>query len=107
MDEETAYLYVLVRTDLSFPQQAVQACHAAIESTRQFPDPHSEHPYLVLCGVPDVNALTTAKARLEASGVPLAAFYEPDQAGSLTAVATRPLRGPERLPMRKYQCLRA
>lgn len=96
---------MLVRKDLPLTQQAVQACHAAIEAAREFLSPSGVHPHLVLCGVNNEATLHRETKRLEKLGIRFACFREPDRAGELTALATEPLRGEARRPMRRYQLL--
>jgi hypothetical protein len=98
-------LYVLVRKDLSRPQQAVQACHAAIEATRKFLSAGDAHPHLVLCGVSDETTLEREQGRLEAYGVRTVSFREPDRNNELTAVATEPLTGEAQRRTRRYELL--
>ena len=45
-------------------------------------------------------------ARLARLDIRFRPFYEPDLGGELTALCTRPLRGDERLPLRRYRCLK-
>jgi len=93
---------------LSFPQQAVQACHACIEVARSLPPPFVDrHPCLVLCGVQSEQKLRRILARLERLGLGCGPFFEPDSGNSLTAIATRPVCGPQRRWFRRYQCLTA
>lgn len=94
-----------MRQDLSSAQQAVQACHAVVEATREFLTPGMAHPYMVLCGVKNEAELAREWERLKAYGVRVAAFHEPDRNGELTAVATEPLSGEARRPMRRYKLL--
>lgn len=63
------------------------------------------HPHLVLCEVPDEKALAYEQARLEALGVRTVSFREPDRNNELTAIATEPLVGEARRPMRRYRLL--
>jgi hypothetical protein len=97
---------VLVRRDLSRAQQAVQACHAAMEAARAFLPPSLEHPSLVICGIRDGPRLLQCLARLEAAGIRHRAFYEPDLNHQLTAVATEPVAGSQRELFRRYSLLR-
>jgi hypothetical protein len=91
---------------LTFPQQAVQACHACIEVARSLPPPFVDrHPCLVLCGVQSEQKLQRILARLERLGLGCRPFLEPDLGNSLTAIATHPVRGPQRRWFRRYQCL--
>jgi hypothetical protein len=85
-----AYTYILVRSDLSVAQQAVQACHAALEAGFLFERPE-DHPHLVLLQVKDESMLLAEQARLEAEGIPHAMFFEPDNATGYSALATAPL----------------
>ena len=98
-------MYVLVRRDLTAAQQVVQACHAAIESARHFLSPHSEHPFLVVCGVRDGPALVRCLDRLEAAGIRFRAFHEPHLDDQLTAVATEPVCGAPRALFRQFRLL--
>ena len=97
-------MYVFVRTDLTKPQQAVQATHAAIESTKKWPYPN-QHPHLVLLQVKDENSLKKALDKADSHGILTTAFHEDDV--GMTAGATRPIINPEeRKIFRKYQLLK-
>lgn len=102
---EPAYVYVLVRMDLPLPHLAVQAIHGAIAATNTFGEPNKTHPNLVLCRVDNEAALLTAFNRLKAADVRCCAWYEPDQGDTLCAVATAPLRGEQRKPLRRFRLL--
>ena len=75
-DEETATVYVLVRSDLPLYAQIVQACHACLEAGREFSLPAPLH--LVVLSVPDEATLYTGCEQLEAAGTRMKLFYEPD-----------------------------
>jgi hypothetical protein len=98
---------VLVRTDLSPAQIAVQAVHAAIEASRQFLTPNCEHPHIVLCGIASEQRLLAAADRLFRRGIRLSLFREPDRGNEATALATEPLSGDPRRELDRFQCLRA
>ncbi len=107
------YVYVLVRRDLTFPQQAVQAAHAAIEGCRAglIPGNHDgdvthPHPHLVLCHVGSIPGLLRAAESLRAAGIRFQLFHEPDLGGAPTALATEPLRGEARAPLRRFPLLK-
>lgn len=103
--QDTQYVYVLVRKDLTPAQRAVQSCHAAIEATRQFISPNQKHPHLVVCRVRDEQALQREASRIELSGIRFAPFYEPDRNNELTAIATEPVSGSNRRRFRRYNLL--
>ena len=103
---DPAHVYVIVRADLPHRHLTVQACHAAIAATFAYGEPHQTHPNLVLCSVPDEAALAAAFNRLKELGVPCCSWSEPDMGGSLTAVATGPLRGEARNPLRGFALLK-
>jgi hypothetical protein len=84
----------------------VQACHACLEAARALLPSEQEHPHLVVCGVPDEVRLGTCLDRLRRAGVRFRAFHEPDLGGALTAAATEPVRGAQRLLFRDSQLLR-
>jgi hypothetical protein len=98
---------VLVRTDLPPGQIAVQAIHAAVEAARRFLPPDSEHPHLVLCGVPSAERLLAAADFLFRRSVRHALFREPDRDHEPTALATEPLAGDRRRPLDRFRCLTA
>lgn len=104
--DDTRYIYVLVRKDLSLSQQAVQSCHAAIESARKFVKPDQEHPHLILCGVNNESALKREASKLQALGVRFAKFHEADCNNELTAVATELISGDRRRYFRRYKLLK-
>jgi hypothetical protein len=105
--DRRSHVYVLVRRDLSHPQQVVQACHASLEAARAFLPSDHEHPFLVICGVRDEPRLWRCLDVLSAAGIRHCAFHEPDLDGQLTAVATEPLSGPIRQVFRRYQLLKS
>lgn len=97
-------MYVFVRRDLSPSQQAVQASHAAIESTKNWPYV-GDHPHLVVLGVKSEESLKNALDKVQSNGILTAPFYEDN--GELTAFATRPVvKDDERNVFRRYQLLK-
>lgn len=105
--KETSYVYVITRKDLPYPHNAVQACHAAIEAAAQFYNPsQDEHPHLVLCEVQDENRLHKAALDLQAKGVQVLTWKEPDRNHELTAIATEPLKGSKRLAVKRFQVIK-
>ncbi len=96
----------MVREDLSLPQQAVQAIHAAIEATRTFLSPEETHPHVVLCTVPSEQALMRAMHRLSARDIQFKHFIEPDIGNEITALATAPLSGQDRKAFSNYPLLK-
>ncbi len=96
------YTYVLVRRDLSLPQQMVQACHAALEAGFAFTAP-AETSSVIVCTVADKAELLAAAERLERYGIEAQLFFEPDFEMGYSALASRPLlTKKERYVMAKY-----
>lgn len=88
----------MVRTDLSLPQQVVQAAHAAFAAGAHFQsDPHLS---LSLCGVKGRWAIQEVAEYLDQHGIPHVDFHEPDLGGALTALATGPLTDEGRVCLR-------
>jgi hypothetical protein len=99
-------VYVLVRSDLSPSQQAVQAIHAAVEASRVgLIDGSGDHPHLVVLSIPDESSLLIASEKLRAADIPHAVFVEPDLGDEATALATAPLSGDARRHFRRYRLL--
>lgn len=99
-------MYILVRRDIPQPYASVQIAHAAIAATLAYGNPHRSHPHLVVCAVDNEKALAEEFNRLKDLGIACCGFYENDLHNQLTAVATAPLHGKERKPLRNYQLLR-
>lgn len=83
---------MFVREDLSKSQQAVQAAHAAIESTKRWPY-IGEHPNLVLIGVKDEKKLQEVVDIGKTHCIMMAQFEE--NGVGVTACATRPIIDPD------------
>lgn len=100
------YMYIFVRKDISIPQQIVQAAHAVDELNKK----HLHEPgnYMVLCDAEDEASLLKVSEWLCHHDIKHEMFYEPDL-NSYTAIATKPLRGAERQPLKKFKtyCARA
>lgn len=104
---ENKYCYVLVRRDLSYSQQAVQAIHASIEATRHSLITAEEvHPHVVLCGVKNTQKLFGISQKLDRAGIRYRAFFEPDLNNEITALATEPISGDHRQLFNNVQCLK-
>lgn len=99
---ETPYVYVLVRADIPFAQQAVQVGHAALEAGFRFEQPN-KIANLILLSVPDEARLEAAARRLSLRGIAHHLFFEPDFGMGYSALATQPLLSKkDRQVLRKY-----
>jgi hypothetical protein len=86
------------------PSPFVQACHAAMESTKKYE--WKEHPHLVICGVKDEKRLIHEYNKLLNVGIKLIEWREPDLDNQLTAFATGPISGADRWHFRNFQLLK-
>ncbi len=100
---ETPYVYMFVREDLSHAQQIVQTAHAVDDLNKHYP--HQTGNYMVLCGASCEQELISISEQLTNEGIEHTMFYEPD-VSSFTAIATQPLRGKQRQPLRRYKLKR-
>lgn len=99
---DPSYTYVFIREDLSIPQLIVQSSHAAWDAGSRFNKPHGT-PHMVLIGVEDQDQLKRTAEYLERHGIEYEMFHEPDYDTGYTSIATMPLRGEDRKPLRKYR----
>jgi hypothetical protein len=83
----------------------VQAIHAAHDAGRFFCTPTDPVPSVVVCQTPDESTLRHEAERLEARGVRVAVFTEPDRGNEATALATEPLGQDARRMFRKWKLL--
>jgi hypothetical protein len=67
--------------------------HAAIEFALTFPDVAAAAPTVVVLAAPDELGLLWLRDDAVRAGSRLAAFYEPDLDGALTALALEPAAG--------------
>lgn len=90
----TEKLYLVVRSDLSPGQQAVQLAHASHEFGDAFPEEYrdwrSKSNTLALLSTGNEATLSALLEKARARGVPVASFHEPDRDGELTAIALGP-----------------
>lgn len=80
-------LYVIVRKDLTFSQQAVQGGHAIAQYLIDNPNTEWNNGTLVLLGVKGEFQLKKWTDRLESHGLKLSSFREPDIGDQLTAIS--------------------
>jgi len=87
-------LYLVVRSDLSPGQQAVQACHALGGFVEEHPEADrewfEESNTLVLLEVPDERSLRDLGWKAKRAGIPFTEFREPDIDNEVTATAIAP-----------------
>ena len=96
------YMYLFTRSDLSPQQQIIQTAHAAhIIGKNQ--DCNSI-PNAVLIGAKTEYDLVNIKEYLEYFDIAHEIFYEPD-IGQHTAIATYPIEGEQRSPLRKFELM--
>lgn len=67
--------------------------------------PDKPHPNLVVCAVANEGELLAAFNRLKELGVSCCSWSEDDMQGQLTAVATAPLTGEARRPLKRFKLL--
>jgi hypothetical protein len=100
------HLYVITRLDIPHPHRSVQVAHAAMAAVNAFGfTPGKPHPNLVVCAVADEAELVAAFNRLKEKQVPCCAWMEEDMGGQMTAVATAPLFGDRRRPLKRFKLL--
>lgn len=78
-------LYVLIRKDLSFSQQAVQAGHVVAEFCLNRTSWKNE--ILIYLGVNDLNEMNKIIWKLNYKSIQWIGFYEPDLNNELTSIA--------------------
>ena len=101
------YIYLFVREDLSKAQQIVQTAHAVDELNKEMSlgEITSTTNFMVLCPACDEWELFDIKLHLEEQGIEHHMFYEPD-IEAFTAIATKPLVGKQRIPMRCFSTMK-
>jgi len=99
------YIYLFVRTDLSKPQQIVQTAHAVDELNKELGEFTDRTNFMVLCPAFDEWELFDISDYLKHLGIKFHLFYEPDIEG-YTAIATEPLIGDQRIPIRCFSTMK-
>lgn len=94
-------MYIAVRADLTPTHQTIQAAHAAHEAGIRFGNP-DDISSLVLCSVPDEEALRRAAASCSLKGIRNYVFVEDDFGDQATAFATEPISGETRKAFKKF-----
>ncbi len=103
---DARYVYAITRRDLPQPHATVQVAHAILAATNAFiGGTPIHHPHLVVCAVEDEAALEACFNALKDAGVPCCAWMEDDMEDALTAIATAPLYGDARRPLRRLPLL--
>jgi hypothetical protein len=98
------YIYVLVRKDISVEQQLVQVGHAAREAALAFPaQPDEPIASVIVCEVPDRQALLDASERLSDYGIEHSTFGMGESALATRSVFLKK----ERYLFQKYPLYRA
>ena len=80
-------LYVMVRTDLSVSQQAVQAGHAVAEVLLRGQQGDWDNGTLVYLGAKSEEDLEKQIWHLKRKGIPFSVFREPDIGNQITSIA--------------------
>lgn len=100
------YIYIGVRTDLSIPQQVVQACHVALEAGESFLEDFG-HPSVVVLGFKTESKLKRFKDYLDSiEWMHYDTFREPDRDNELTSIATMPVPEEDKKLFKKFQLLK-
>jgi len=94
-------MYIFIRKDLPHAYQIVQAAHATHQAGIRFGATKLSTNF-VLIGVKDEAELEAISMYLEYHQIEFEKFYEPDYDTGYTAIATKPLYGNERKPLKKF-----
>jgi hypothetical protein len=98
-------MYIFVREDLPHTYQIVQAAHATHHAGIRFGK--TDLPtHFVLIGVKNQEAMLAAARFLEFHQIEFEMFHETDNDTGYTAIATKPLVGEERKPMKRFQLMK-
>jgi len=97
----TPYMYLFVRDDLPPPVQIVQTCHAVDELNMRHQSDGTNH--MVLCSANNEAHLISIAEYLEDHNIDFEMFCEPDLGDEYTAIAIKPLRGEERVPLQIFK----
>lgn len=81
-------LYILIREDLTLPQQAVQAGHAVAEYLLHRPNPEWDNGTLIYLGVKNEEELSYWGDKMKIREIDWIGFREPDIENEMTAIAT-------------------
>lgn len=106
--ENTPYIYVIVRTDLSPEQITVQSTHAAIEQVGKGDQDYGDLKmlHLIVLGVKNERELIKAMFDMKQKEIEFSYFIEPDMSGSeITAIASCVVSGEEREAFSGYELL--
>lgn len=103
---DNAYIYVITRKDLTFPQQAVQAGHAIFEAAKLFEYTQADPPYLVLTTVRDEHELLKWARKLSLTDIRFKVWQEPDLKNQVTAICSAPVYGDQRKFFSSLQLLK-
>lgn len=95
---------MFVRTDLPYAQQIVQAAHATLEAGFRFEKPEKTS-HIVLISADNEDELHNIAHYLSNKGIMYEIFYEPDNDTGFTAIATQPLHGQQRKPLKRFKLL--
>jgi len=100
------YVYVVVRQDISLPQQAVQSAHAVLEMYRFYNGTLKEHPSIIILGVKNEDKLKDVITQLvKKAPFQFTTFQEPDIGNEYTALATEPITGSDRLFFKNFKLI--
>ncbi len=99
------YVYVVVRVDIPIQHQMAQACHAALEAGKEFPDIIDEPDSLIVLQVENQEELNRAADLLHKNGVGLVKFWEPEPRWNYgyTSFATEPMKHDQRGILNGYK----
>lgn len=98
------YSYIVVRKDLSKPQQAVQSGHAILEMARKL-EPEGNHPSIIICGADDEEHLLKLYTKYSQE-FNCRLFKEPNIGNQATAFCVSPIPQSQRHHFKKLQLIK-
>jgi hypothetical protein len=73
---------------------------------QQFSNQLNPHPHFCLCAVENESELKAELSKIQSSGIKAVAWQEPDRNNELTAWASEPVKGPNRLLFKHLKTLK-